>query len=76
MTRYSNGANRERRLLAKLTEEDQSDWSIRAAGSHGIADIILFKSRKTPNYYRVYARFAEQSHRISFTSRKKEEARF
>ena len=39
---YRNGANRERRIMKKLTAEGW--FCIRSAGSHSPVDIIAFKS--------------------------------
>ena len=41
ITRYSNGAARERRIMRKLEEEGY--YTIRSAGSHGVADIVAVK---------------------------------
>ncbi len=41
MTRYSNGANRERRIMHKF--EKDGWWCIRSAGSHGVVDIFAMK---------------------------------
>lgn len=38
MTRYANGASHERRTQARW--EKDGYWVIRAAGSHGLADLV------------------------------------
>ena len=45
MTRYANGANLERQIADKLTADGY--WTIRAAGSHGLVDIVALKDGET-----------------------------